>query len=32
MMPPTKLVATIASLTLDQTGAFLKPDGTVHPW
>jgi NAD(P)-dependent dehydrogenase (short-subunit alcohol dehydrogenase family) len=27
-----QLVSTIASLTLDQTGTFLKPDGTIHPW
>jgi NAD(P)-dependent dehydrogenase (short-subunit alcohol dehydrogenase family) len=27
-----QLVSTIASLTPDQSGAFLRPDGTIHPW
>lgn len=28
----SQLAATIARLTLDQTGAFLQPDGAIHPW
>ena len=28
----TQLVATIGALTLEQTGTFLQPDGSIHPW